>query len=148
MVVAIRHTCILKSVYTSENLKTASTEKNEIRYYFGTWAMKKPFKQAIIDLRFALGLLPLSIASVNKRADHVKTNLTLVVPVHQYRLPCWASLQELVPDISGWKLTEFDFFSPWQLARHAYQVLVVPRCKFHRKELQNCTHQPMFVYKN
>ena len=31
--------------------------KNEIRYYSGSCAMKKPFKQAIIDLRFACRFL-------------------------------------------------------------------------------------------
>ena len=91
-------------------------------------------------------LLSFSIASVNKRADLVKTNLTLIVLVHRWCLPCWVSLQELVSDISGWELAVFDF-SPWQLARRVCQDLVVSGCKSHRGELRNCTHQPMLENK-
>ena len=99
--------------------------------------MKNSFKRAIIDLRFACYL----IASVKRRADLVKTNLTLVVPVHQWCLPCWVSLQELVSDISRWEFAVLGL-SPWQLARRACQDPAVPECKSHRRELQNCTHQP------
>ena len=72
---------------------------------------------------------------------HFKTNLTLVVRVHQRCLPYLVLHQHLVAGIPEWEL-EARHSSPWQLVRRACEDPVVPGCKSHRGELQNCTHQP------
>ena len=73
---------------------------------------------------------------------HFKTNLTLVVRVHQRCLPYLVLHQHLVAGIPEWEL-EARHSSPWQLVRRACQDPVALGCKSHRGELQNCTHQPV-----
>ena len=103
--------------------------KNEVLYIiaYSYWAKKKPVYTGHFSSKVIVFLF--------------KTNLTLVVRVHQRCLPYLVLSQHLVAGIPEWEL-EARRLSPWQLARCACQDLVIPWCKSHRGELQNCTHQP------
>ena len=103
--------------------------KNEVLYIiaYSHWAKKKPVYTGHFSSKVIVFLF--------------KTNLTLVVRVHQRCLPYLVLSQHLVAGIPEWEL-EARRLSPWQLARCACQDLVIPWCKSHRGELQNCTHQP------
>ena len=103
--------------------------KNEVLYIiaYSYWAKKKPVYTGHFSSKVIVFLF--------------KTNLTLVVRVHQRCLPYLVLSQHLVAGIPEWEL-EARRLSPWQLARRACQDREVPGCKPHRVELQNCTHQP------